>query len=118
LIAQAKHGYYPAPPKAIAGTLRHLKTPDPPPDAKFKREDVDILDPCAGAAKALVQIAEVLGVSWGHVFAAALNASRSAFIAEHHPGGFAVSALSALRRQTSWRSRHGALVGQYADATL
>jgi hypothetical protein len=85
LIAQVKQGYYPAPPEAIAGILRHLKIPDPPPDAKFTREDVNILDPCAGEAKALVQIAEGLGVSSGHVFAIELNASRSARIAEAYP---------------------------------
>ena len=39
LIAQAKQGFYPAPPEAIGGILRHLKIPDPPPDPKFERED-------------------------------------------------------------------------------
>jgi Uncharacterised methyltransferase family (DUF6094) len=85
LIAQIKQGYYPAPPEAIAEILRHLKIPDPPPDSKFTREDVNILDPCAGEAKALVQIAEGLGVSWGQVFAIELNASRSARITEAYP---------------------------------
>jgi hypothetical protein len=85
LIAQIKQGYYPAPPEAIAGILRHLKIPDPQPDSKFTREHVNILDPCAGEAKALVQIAEGLGVSWGHVFAIELNASRSARITEAYP---------------------------------
>jgi Uncharacterised methyltransferase family (DUF6094) len=85
LIAQAKQGFYPAPPEAIADILRHLKIPDPPPDSKFKREDVNILDPCAGEAKALVQLAEGLGVSSGHVFAIELNASRSARIAATYP---------------------------------
>ena len=80
-----KQGYYPAPPEAIAGILRHLKIPDPPPDPKFKPEDVNILDPCAGEAKALVQLAEGLGVSKGHVFAVELNASRAARIAEAYP---------------------------------
>jgi Uncharacterised methyltransferase family (DUF6094) len=80
-----KQGYYPAPPEAVAGILRHLKIPDPPPDAKLKREDVNILDPVAGEAKALVQIAEGLGVSWGHVFAVELNSSRSARIVEAYP---------------------------------
>ena len=37
LIAQAKQGFYPAAPEAIAGILRHLKIPDPPTDSKFKR---------------------------------------------------------------------------------
>ncbi len=63
---------------AIAGILRHLKIPEPTPDPKFKREDINVLDPCAEDAKALVQLAEGLGVSKGHVFAIELNASRAA----------------------------------------
>jgi len=85
LASVVKQGFHPAPPEAIAGVLRHLKIPDPPPDPKFKREDLNVLDPCAGEAKALVQLAEGLGVSWGHVFAVELNASRSARIAEAYP---------------------------------
>ena len=85
LLGQVKQGYFPAPPEAIAGILRHLKIPDPPPDPKFKPEDVNILDPCAGEGKALVQLAEGLGVSPGHVFAVELNASRAARIAEAYP---------------------------------
>jgi Uncharacterised methyltransferase family (DUF6094) len=85
LMGQVKQGYFPAPLEAIAGILRHLKIPDPPPDSKFTREDVNILDPCAGEAKALVQLAEGLGVSWEHVFAIELNASRSARITESYP---------------------------------
>ena len=85
LASIVKQGFHPAPPEAIAGILRHLKIPDPPPDSKFKREDVNILDPCAGEAKALVQLAEGLGVSWGHVFAVELNASRATRIKEAYP---------------------------------
>jgi hypothetical protein len=51
LASILKQGFYPALPEAIAGILRHLKIPDPPPDQKFKPEDVNILDPCAGEAK-------------------------------------------------------------------
>ena len=80
-----KQGFYPAPPAAIAGILRHLKIPDPPPDSKLKSEDINVLDPCAGEAKALVQLAEGLGVSKDHVFAIELNASRAARIAETYP---------------------------------
>ena len=85
LASILKQGFYPAPPEAIAGILRHLKIPDPPPDQKFKPEDVNVLDPCAGEAKALVQLAEGLGVSKDHVFAIELNASRAARIAEAYP---------------------------------
>jgi hypothetical protein len=85
MASVVKQGFYPAPAAAIAGVLRHLKIPDSPPDAKFKPEDVNILDPCAGEGKALLQRAEGLGVSWGHVFAIELNASRAARIAEAYP---------------------------------
>jgi len=85
LASVVKQGFHPAPPEAIAGILEHLKMPDPPPDPKVKPEDLNILDPVAGEAKALVQLAEGLGVSWGHVFAVELNASRSARIAETYP---------------------------------
>jgi len=85
LASVVKQGFHPAPPEAIAGILKHLKMPDPPPDPKFKREDVNVLDPCSGEGKALVQLAEGLGVPWGHVFAVELNASRAARIAEAYP---------------------------------
>jgi hypothetical protein len=85
LASVLKQGFFPAPPEAIAGILRHLRIPDFPPDCRFKTEDVNILDPCAGEAKALVQLAEGLGVSTGHVFAVELNASRAATISESHP---------------------------------
>jgi hypothetical protein len=85
LASVVKHGYFPASPEAVAGILRHLKIPDPPPDSRFKAEDVNILDPCAGEAKALVQVAEGLGVSKGHAFAVELNTRRAAVIAESHP---------------------------------
>jgi hypothetical protein len=97
LASVVKQGFYPAHPEAIAGILRHLKIPDPPPDPKFKPEDINILDPCAGEGKALVQLAEGLGVSQGHVFAVELNASRAARIAEAHPD-YACSARAASRR--------------------
>ena len=84
LAGQIRHGFYPAPPEAIAGILKHLRRPVEP-DPRFKVDDVNILDPCAGEAKALVQIAEGLGVSKDHVFAVELNASRAARIAEAYP---------------------------------
>jgi Uncharacterised methyltransferase family (DUF6094) len=84
LIGQAKQGFYPAPPEAIAGILKHLRRPVEP-DPRFKVDDVNILDPCAGEAKALVQLAEGLGVSKDHVFAIELNVSRAARIAEAYP---------------------------------
>ena len=85
IASVVKQGFYPAPASAIAGILLHLKIPDPPTDSKFKPEDINILDPCAGEGKALVQLAEGLGVSKDHVFAVELNASRAARIAEAYP---------------------------------
>jgi hypothetical protein len=64
-----EQGFYPARPEATAGILRHLKIPDPPPESKFKSEDINILDPCAAEGKALVQLAGGLGVSNDQVFA-------------------------------------------------
>ncbi len=84
LIAQAKQGFYPAPPEAIAGILKHLRRPVVP-DPRFSVDDVTVLDPCAGEAKALVQLAEGLDISNDHVFAIELNASRAARISEAYP---------------------------------
>ena len=86
LIGQAKQGYFPAPPEAIAGILKHLRRPVEP-DPRFKVDDLNILDPCSGEGKALVQLAEGLGVSNEHVFAIELNASRADRIAEAYPDG-------------------------------
>src|SRR6516225_3252572 len=86
IASVVKQGFYPAPPAAIAAILKHLKVPDPPPDGKFNPEDVNILDPCTGEGKALVQLVEGLGVSFGHVFAVELNTSRAARITEAYPG--------------------------------
>jgi hypothetical protein len=85
LASVVKQGYFPAPPEAVAGILRHLKIPDPPPESPSRVGDINILDPCAGEARALVQLAEGLGVSKGHAFAVELNARRAAVIAESHP---------------------------------
>jgi hypothetical protein len=85
LASAVKQGFHPAPPEAIAGILKHLKMPNPPPDPKFKVDDVTVLDPCAGEGKALVQLAEGLGISNGHIFAIELNAGRAARIAEAYP---------------------------------
>jgi hypothetical protein len=85
LASVVKQGYFPAPPAAVAGILRHLKIPDPPPGSQSRAGDIHILDPCAGEARALAQIAAGLGVSPGHAFAVELNARRAAAIAESHP---------------------------------
>ena len=71
-------GPLPCPPEAGAGILGHLKVPDPPPQSHSEGGDINILDPCAGEARAVVQIAEGLGVSPGHVLVVELNARRAA----------------------------------------
>jgi hypothetical protein len=75
-------GLFPRAPEAVAGILRHLRIPDLPPDSRFKVEELNILDPCAGEAQALAQIAEGFGISKGHVYAVELNARRAVVIAE------------------------------------
>jgi hypothetical protein len=84
LISQAKHGFFPAPPEAIAGILKHLRRPVVH-DARFKVDDITLLDPCAGEAKALVQIGEGLSVSVEHTYAIELNVRRAVTSAETHP---------------------------------
>jgi hypothetical protein len=81
LRAQARQGYYPAPPEAIAGILKHPRR-TVVPDPRFKVDDHNILDPCAGEAKALVQFAEGLSVSLGQVYAVELNFTRAATIVD------------------------------------
>jgi Uncharacterised methyltransferase family (DUF6094) len=84
LIAQSKQGFYPATSERIAGTIKHLRRPIVP-GPQFKLDDVNILDPCSGEAKALVQLTEGLGVSNDNVFAIELNASRAARIRDAYP---------------------------------
>jgi hypothetical protein len=50
LASVIKQGFHPAPPEAIAGILRHLKIPDPPPDPK-KAKDINILADTKPAAE-------------------------------------------------------------------
>ena len=81
IAAQAKQGYYPAPPEAVRAVLLHLKPPpDPPPDGDLS---LNILDPCAGEGKALADIRQGLSLSRAH--AIELNASRAERIAASHP---------------------------------
>ena len=93
------------PHEAVAGILKHLRRPVEP-DPRFKVDDFNILDPCAGEAKALVQLAEGLGVSKDHVFAIELNARRAARIAEAYTdvrllGPCSFEATSITRRSFS-----------------
>jgi hypothetical protein len=84
LAGQAKQGFYPAPPEAIAGILQHLERPRQGP-ASEKAVHLTILDPCAGEGHALVQIAQALGIPSECTHAIELNAGRSGRIAEVYP---------------------------------
>ncbi len=85
LASVVKQGHFPAPPEAVGGIIRPLKILDRSPDCRFKNEDVNILDPCAGVARALVQFAEGPGVWPSHAFAVELIARRGSVITESHP---------------------------------
>lgn len=79
LAAQAKLGFYPASPVAVAGILRHLRLSDAKRDQQF------ILDPCAGEGLAIKQIAEGLGIPNDRVYAVELDMARSERIKAHLP---------------------------------
>jgi hypothetical protein len=80
LASVVEQAYYPAPPEAVAGILRHLKIPDPPPGSHSRDGDINILDPCTCQARTLVENAEGLRVLKGQTFAVQLNARRAAVI--------------------------------------
>jgi predicted RNA methylase len=80
LAGQAKCGYYPAAPEAIAGILKHLRL------AEAKRQFQFILDPCAGEGMAIKQIAEGLEVPFDHTYAVELDLGRTKAIRENIPG--------------------------------
>lgn len=69
LAAQAKGGFYAAPPAAVAMAARWLK---PPANQRFC-----ILDPCCGEGAAIVQLAEALRCPAQDVFAIELDEKRS-----------------------------------------
>lgn len=80
LAAQAKQGYYPAHPDAIAGILKHLRiAPGKTPG------DCCVLDPCAGEGLAIRQLAQGLGIPESKVYACELDAGRAARVREHMP---------------------------------
>jgi hypothetical protein len=56
LAGQAKRGYFPASPNAIAALVRHLALR--PPNAEKANETVQVIDPCAG------EWAEVSGIPY------------------------------------------------------
>ena len=69
LAAQAKGGFYPAKPAAVAMAAGWLQPP--------ASEQFCILDPCAGIGDAIIQLAEALGCPMGDVYAIELDERRS-----------------------------------------
>ena len=70
LAAQAKLGFYPAHPDAIAGIAAHLTLP------KLRADEVNIIDPCAGEGLAIRQLADALGIPQQRTYAVELDAGR------------------------------------------
>jgi predicted RNA methylase len=75
LAAQAKLGWYPAAPEAVAELIKHLRVRPPDPDKTL--DTANIIDPCAGEGRAIRQIAEALAVEPGHTYAVELDARRA-----------------------------------------
>ncbi|HVX09964.1 MAG TPA: DUF6094 domain-containing protein [Pirellulales bacterium] len=69
LVAQAKGGFYAAPPAAVAMAARWLQPP--------ARQRFCVLDPCCGQGAAIVQLAEAVGCPMQDVFAIELDERRS-----------------------------------------
>jgi predicted RNA methylase len=90
LMGQCRLGYYPAPPEAVEGILKHLRMPDAANDR------VRILDPCCGEALAIHQIATNLAVPMSHVYAVELDAGRADRARENLPGATVLGPASFL----------------------
>jgi Uncharacterised methyltransferase family (DUF6094) len=66
-------GYYPCPPEAVEHVMPFVNKPN---------HRIAMLDPCAGEGKAIIQIADILGVRRDQVFAVELEQGRSAKLQE------------------------------------
>jgi hypothetical protein len=102
LVAQAKLGWYPAAPEAIAELGKHLRVRPPDPDKPLGC--VPILDPCAGEGRAIQQIAHALGVDPEHIYAIELDAGRAAIARSNLPNGNVLGPASFLGVQVSGQS--------------
>lgn len=69
LAAQAKAGFYPAHPAAIAAAMAFIR---PPKSGRFS-----LLDPCCGEGAAIKQVAESLGCPADRVYAIELGSDRA-----------------------------------------
>ena len=94
LVAQAKLGWYPAAPEAIAELVKHVRVKPPDPDKPL--DAVHILDPCAGEGRAIQQIANALNVDPGHIYAIELDAGRAEIARANLPGGNVLGPASFL----------------------
>ena len=86
LVAQAKHGFYPAAPEAVALMLNHLSCDDP--------RQVCIFDPCCGAGEALGVLVHGLSVPLDRAYAVELHQGRAALANANLPGSNVVGPAS------------------------
>ena len=100
LAAQAKQGYYPAHPLAIAQIAKHLTLR--PPDPNKKHDQCYALDPCAGKGWAIKELAEAIGLPEDHIYTVELDGGRSeeckALMPKHYhcgPAGFMGTQITA-----------------------
>jgi predicted RNA methylase len=98
LAAQAKLGWYPAAPEAIAALVPHLHVRAPDSDPGH------ILDPCAGEGRAIGQIGNALGVPPQQIYAVELDAGRASLAKANLPGGNVLGPASFLGVQVSGQS--------------
>ena len=93
LISQIKGGFYAAPPDAVAAVIERLRPAD--------RGAATILDPCAGEARALLQLADALkAVPYG----IELSEDRAATVRESLPEGKSLAPADFLRCSISHRA--------------
>jgi hypothetical protein len=92
LGGEAKAGFYPAHPAAIAEVVKHLYTKPFNPD--HPKQTLQILDPCAGEGLAVNQIAEGLKIPHDRVYCVELDAGRAAKIKEHMPSSNVIGPAS------------------------
>ena len=75
LAAQAKMGFYPAHPDAIAAIAAHLRLADPP--RAGSRRTFQIIDPCCGQGAAIQQLGSLLGVPEADIYGIELDEARA-----------------------------------------
>lgn len=91
--SEAKMGFYPAPPPAIDGILKHLSLSE---EKRTGDTGFHIMDPCAGEGAALQQLANGIGLDESQCYAIELDAWRSLKIKERMPKANLLGRCSAL----------------------